>query len=98
MAFPRLRGGADLNGTTVGTDGGRCEGDVQLRTLPGRERERTIEPACGIARSVCAYVGDAKTCAPRICNTHRLSEIAPENHIAEPQSGWGRGDLLRVCL
>ncbi len=98
MVSPCLRGGVYLDRATVGTDGGRSEGDVQIRTLPGRERERTGESANGIAGSVCTYVGNANACAPRICNTHRLSETTPEKHIAEAQSGRGRDDLLRVCL
>ena len=98
MVSPRWRRRTDQNGATIGTDGRRSEGDVENRTLPGGECQWTGESANGVASSAYAYARNANACAPRICNTHRLGETAPEEHIAEAQSGWGHRDLLGVCL
>ncbi len=93
-----MRRSADQHRATIGSDCGRRERDVQLRTLPGSKCVWIGQSADGIATTVHAYSRKAEVSGPGVCNTHGLRPATPERHIAEAQRGRRDRNLLRMCI
>ena len=57
-----------------------------MRTLPGRESERTGESANGIASSVCTYVGNAKLAVPVFVILTVCVRLLPRGTLPKPKA------------